>query len=103
MTKDDIIRIAAMAGCGWIRYGTEPALFGESMLERFAALVAAHERESCARHKTVAWMDALPEGWQLVPIEPTDEMIFSPSNCEETNWICVWKAMLAAAPKLEDE
>ena len=47
MTRDDIIRIAEDSGCGWIRTGTEPALFGESQLIRFAALVAAHEREKC--------------------------------------------------------
>ena len=42
MTRDDIIRMAREAGMfdGWS--------LNETMLERFAALVAAHEREACA-------------------------------------------------------
>ena len=42
MTKDDIIRMAREAGLQWT-----PAYSLE--LERFAALVAASERERCAR------------------------------------------------------
>lgn len=41
MKREDIIRLAEQASCGWTRNGTEPALFGETQLERFAALVAA--------------------------------------------------------------
>jgi len=48
MTQDDIIRMAEEAGCKWA-YGTQPLLVGEEMLERFAALVAAAEREDCAK------------------------------------------------------
>jgi len=46
MTKDDIIRMAREAGffcdADWITYGLPG-------FERFAALVAAHEREACAK------------------------------------------------------
>ena len=50
-----------------------------------------------------------PDGWQLVPIEPTDEMLVSGQeewalgkrgameDCEESR--AIFKAMLAAAPK----
>jgi hypothetical protein len=52
MTKEDIIRMAREAGGaditshGWTSWvGTQSTDF----LERFAALVAAHEREECAK------------------------------------------------------
>ena len=43
MDKDEIIRMAREAGIGAL---TE---YGKEALERFAALVAAHEREACAK------------------------------------------------------
>lgn len=52
MTQDDILRMAREASCGWTHNGTEPLLTGESQIQRFAALVAAHEREACER---LAW------------------------------------------------
>jgi hypothetical protein len=50
MNRDDIIRMAREAGS----YPAAPVdrallLFSESHLERFAALVAAAEREACAK------------------------------------------------------
>jgi len=47
--RDDIIRMAQEAGCGWAHNGTQPSLVGEEILERFATLVAAAEREACAK------------------------------------------------------
>ena len=47
MNRDDIIRMAEKAGCGWIRNGTGPALFGEEQIAKFANLIAAYEREKC--------------------------------------------------------
>jgi hypothetical protein len=62
MTKDDIIRMAGEAGFyidqDWIDYGFPG-------FERFAALVAAAEREACAQlveRYTGAWSD---EGYAL--------------------------------------
>ena len=55
MTQDEIIRMAREAGIGGISeyYGFVPfSTFGTKELERFAALVAAHEREK--------WEQALP-------------------------------------------
>lgn len=50
MSRDDIIRMAREAGLirtgdGW----TEPHRWGMTEIERFAALVAAAEREECAK------------------------------------------------------
>jgi hypothetical protein len=39
----------------------------------------------------------VPAGWQLVPVEPTQEMVGNEYNREMLTTI--WKAMLAAAPK----
>ena len=49
---------------------------------------------------------AIPEGWQLVPIEPTDSMLLeiTPANssAHQLHTYAEWyRAMLAAAPKLE--
>ena len=47
MTRDDIIKMARDAG---IKQAIEtPHLLMVHELERFAALVAAHEREACAK------------------------------------------------------
>lgn len=59
MNRDDIIRMAREASCGWTHNGTEPLLTGESQIQRFAALVAAEKdkeiqelrNELAARHK----------------------------------------------------
>lgn len=53
MTRDDIIRLAREAGMPFNKYGLigcECCDFdADEILERFAALVAAHEREECAK------------------------------------------------------
>jgi hypothetical protein len=46
MTKDDIIRMAREAGFNWPEIHTTTI---EERLERFANLVAAAEREECAK------------------------------------------------------
>ncbi len=48
MTRDDIIRLAREAGASPL-HGGETALFGDAAIERFAELVAAAEREACAK------------------------------------------------------
>jgi len=45
MTRDDIIRMAREAGWNWPEVHTTSI---DDRLERFAALVAAAEREACA-------------------------------------------------------
>jgi len=49
MNREDIIRMAKEAACGWAMNGTEPLLVGAEHLERFAELVANAEREACAK------------------------------------------------------
>ena len=46
MNKDDIIKLAREAGFNWPEIHTTTI---EERLERFAALVAAAEREACAK------------------------------------------------------
>ena len=48
MTRDDIIRMAVEAG-GWIPEWRGIWELSGDALERFAALVAAAEREACAK------------------------------------------------------
>ena len=47
MNREDIIRIAQE--CQFAHYYESGDLVAMPQLERFAALVAAHEREACAR------------------------------------------------------
>ena len=46
----------------------------------------------------------IPEGWQIVPIEPTDEMFIAGDKFMECTSSLgeAWESMLAAAPKPED-
>jgi len=46
MNRDDIIRMAREAGAGEWGDGVVPAMMD---IERFAALVAAYERQECAK------------------------------------------------------
>ena len=54
---------------------------------------------------------AVPEGWKLVPVEPTPEMMLHGSNCQHHAWNdkecpmrnsrrSIWKHMCDAAPEL---
>jgi hypothetical protein len=56
MNRDDIIRLAREAGFLYVSDPEDPVLITDdpdcivtAELERFAALVAAHEREACAQ------------------------------------------------------
>jgi Ran GTPase-activating protein (RanGAP) involved in mRNA processing and transport len=48
MTQDEIIEMAKQANAGML-HGGEYSLFGTDAIERFAKLVAQHEREACAK------------------------------------------------------
>jgi hypothetical protein len=48
MKQEDIIRMAREASASML-HGGEYALFGNTAIERFAALVRADEREACAK------------------------------------------------------
>ncbi len=54
MTRDEIIKLAREAGFPFTKYGTlecdeDGEIDADEMFERFAALVAAAEREACAK------------------------------------------------------
>lgn len=49
MNREDIIRMAREASNTPIDHHATPDLFGVSQIERFADLVAAAEREACAK------------------------------------------------------
>ncbi len=71
MTRDAVIRMAAeagllRAGAGW----TEPHRWGAAEIESFASLVAAHEREECAKV-----CDSLNEDWDNLYVESCAEAI----------------------------
>jgi len=60
VTKEDVMRMAQEAGDDWDHTLKEDREF----LERFAALVAAHEREECAKtYSEVDLADAYKKGW----------------------------------------
>ncbi len=71
MNRDDIIRMALEAG-----YGKAMADLHAPALERFAAIVAAHEREECAKE--------------------CERMVMYPNaQCESAAHENVWKAAAA--------
>lgn len=49
MTRDDIIRMAREANCVEASHPFNPWSVSQEALERFANLVAAAEREACAK------------------------------------------------------
>ena len=57
MTEDEIIRMAREAG----DWNGQTAEFNDIGLQRFAALVAAHEREECAK---------VADEWQTEILDP---------------------------------
>lgn len=67
MTRDDIIRMAREAGCLNVAdYGRKSYEFQPEELERFAELVAAAEREACAK---------LADGWPDYNVQGLAEAI----------------------------
>jgi hypothetical protein len=74
---------------------------------RYKAWVAACYEAMPALSRLLEAQAGVPEGWQLVPVEPTKEMIEAGDNSrlwvEEDgpdwrNTVSTYKAMLAAAP-----
>ena len=53
MNREDIIRMAREAGCNEAAHPMNPWSVTQEALERFAALVAAAEREACAKRVEV--------------------------------------------------
>jgi len=57
MNREDIIRMAREVSNTPIDHHATPDLFGVAQIERFAALVAAAEREACAKVCDGLWQD----------------------------------------------
>ena len=68
MTREDIIRMAREAGMTVCR---DEWVFGE-MLERFAALVAAAEREACAKVCEVRADEEIGMAYQGIALDCAD-------------------------------
>lgn len=49
INRADVLRMAQEAGAGRFRRDESAQIVTPEVLERFAALVAAHEREACAK------------------------------------------------------
>ncbi len=63
MTKEELIRMALNAEAWQHVYDANPPMYGplifdDAALERFAALVAAAEREACAHKANIALLGA---------------------------------------------
>ena len=70
MDREDIIRMARGAGIG--------PVYGYESIERFAALVAAHEREVCAR-----LCDQMFHDWCNQEFEDEDEAYRNKPDAED--------------------
>ena len=70
MDREQIIRMAREAGIG--------PVYGYESIERFAALVAAHERESCAR-----LCDQMFHDWCNQEFEDEDEAYRNKPDAED--------------------
>lgn len=66
-------------------------------IEMADALLAELERSKAATQQCLRVL----EGWRLVPVEATREMIDAAILVEEDGYAAMHSAMLAAAPKLE--
>ena len=60
------------------------------------------EDEGCPHYGTPHSHGTLPKGWQLVPKEPTKEMLWQLFHVKGTTSMRRYTAALAAAPKPED-
>jgi hypothetical protein len=76
MDRDDIIRMALEAGMSHFSYFVTTAHVED--LERFANLVAAHERESCAR-----LCDQMFHDWCNQEFEDEDEAYRNKPDAED--------------------
>jgi len=70
--------------------------------ERTALLV--NEQNLCEELAALRAVPAIPEGWKLVPVEPTQEMLYAyvAQNGRFHSARSDWAAMLAAAPQQKD-
>ena len=112
---------AAKAALELLEYGNEI----DAITALRAAIEAAEKQEPVAwLNKKISYMSvltkpddgggwfpvfttpqpAIPEGWQLVPVEPTEAMLDAGEmiDGDGVTYVDLFKAMLAAAPKPEN-
>ena len=63
MTQDEIIEMAKQANAGML-HGGGYSLFGTDAIERFANLVAQHEREACAQFIETEYVRQFENPWR---------------------------------------
>ncbi|MDG9854148.1 hypothetical protein N7403_09825 [Pseudomonas nitroreducens] len=96
-------KVIWLAGCGQRGYGFDPSYVtgAQEQLKEIETLI--HGAAPVAQ----AWQ--VPDGWKLVPIEPTKEMMLNGSSCQHhdhDDMSCIqrkmrhgiWSKMIAAAP-----
>ena len=85
--------------------GADKTLSDEYVLDRLYQVLAQTESDWLAKHDAEQRAKAVPEGWKLALIEPTEEMLYAggaaigstPSCMEDA--VRAYRAMLAAAPQ----
>ena len=73
-------------------------IVGQSASERAKRITELQDALDLAEEAVRAKQPAVPEGWQLVPVEPTSAMLIAVGAATPR-----YRAMLAAAPKLGGE
>ena len=78
--------------------------------DEYACCIAADMWNACRaemlKAQPVSEPNKVPDGWKLVPIEPTAEMAQAARDCHEGESFLpysIYRAMLAAAPAQESE
>ena len=72
-----------------------------TQIERLAESTTAKE---CAANHFPGAAKMVPDGWQLVPVEPTEAMVsevIDAGTFDEDDVAYFWDSMLAAAPKFK--
>ena len=81
-------------------------IVGQSASERAKRITELQDALELAEEAVLAKQPEAPEGWQLVPVEPTEAMIsevIDAGSFDEDDVTYFWDSMLAAAPKLGGE
>ena len=82
-------------------------IVGQSASERSKRITELQDALELAEEAVRAkHVPAVPDGWQLVPVEPTEAMIsevIDAGSFDEDGVAYFWDSMLAAAPKLGGE
>ena len=79
-------------------------IVGQSASERSKRITELQDALELAEEAVLAKQPLAPDGWQLVPVEPTIEMVTAATHSAVGfGTRAAYQAMLAAAPKLGGE